>query len=400
MKTSFTIVIIIWFTFVTNVFSRNFTNVKLSQSAKVSLITCGSGDALYALFGHTAIRLYDDSTKVDLAFNYGTFDVETPNFLYKFIMGDLDYFLSVYPFHYFPKSYKRENRWVKEEVLNVDNKIINELFHSLLVMSTEQNKFYRYDFYYRNCATQIRDVVHESIPGLVYSSDSLFVGKSFRDEMNKHLNNSPWVHFGLNLLLGSSCDIPLTNWTSMYMPDNLSLQLSKSSIKHNESNSESLKLLQPSQILVTSNEYQANIWNITPNLLILTVFLSLAIAFYFLKKQALFNFIENLLFILFSFIGILVIFFSFISNQSICHYNYIILFLSPIYLLFFIRSKTKLGSWINDYLPKVVISLIILFFLSGAFKLQHYTLEVYLLATLTLLLMIKRILQNKNGASK
>lgn len=399
MKSIVTIVIITWFTFVTTSFSQDFTDVKLSQSAKVSLITCGSGDALYALFGHTAIRIFDDSTNVDLAFNYGTFDVETPNFLYKFIMGDLDYFLSVYPFYYFPKSYKRENRWVKEEVLSVDNKTTNKIFHSLLVMSDEQNKFYRYDFYYRNCATQIRDVVHESIPGLVYSSDSIFAGKSFRDEMNKHLNNSPWVHFGLNLLLGSSCDIPLTNWTSMYMPDNLSLQLSKSSIKHNEASSVALNLLKPSQILVTSNETLASIWNITPNVLIFLVFLLLVLAFFFIKGQLIFSFIEKSLFLFFSFIGLLVIFFSFISNQSICHYNYIILFLSPVYLLFFIRSRTKFGSWINNYLPKYIIGLVIMFFLSGAFKLQHYTFEVYLLASLTLMLMIKRILVNKNGAS-
>jgi hypothetical protein len=43
------------------------------------------------LFGHTAVRI-DTEHFIDLVYNYGAFDFNTPNFVAKFIKGDLQYF--------------------------------------------------------------------------------------------------------------------------------------------------------------------------------------------------------------------------------------------------------------------------------------------------------------------
>src|SRR5690554_8124946 len=67
---------------------------QLSEQAKVSVITCGTGDEMYSIFGHTALRFVDKEQQVDAVFNYGTFDFSTPNFYAKFIKGDLLYYLS------------------------------------------------------------------------------------------------------------------------------------------------------------------------------------------------------------------------------------------------------------------------------------------------------------------
>ena len=45
----------------------------LRDSVDVSVLTCGPGDLLYSLFGHTAIRIQNFSTGQDLVYNYGTF---------------------------------------------------------------------------------------------------------------------------------------------------------------------------------------------------------------------------------------------------------------------------------------------------------------------------------------
>ena len=52
---------------------------QLSDRAFVSLLTCGPGNELYSVFGHTAIRIADPSTGMDVVFNFGTFDFDTPN---------------------------------------------------------------------------------------------------------------------------------------------------------------------------------------------------------------------------------------------------------------------------------------------------------------------------------
>ena len=65
--------------------------IKLSENAQISVITCGSGNEMYSIFGHTAIRVKDNLSNLDVVFNYGMFDFNTPNFYVKFLKGDLLY---------------------------------------------------------------------------------------------------------------------------------------------------------------------------------------------------------------------------------------------------------------------------------------------------------------------
>ena len=67
----------------------------LSEEAEISLLTCSPGEAIYELFGHTAIRVKDPRQGLDLVFNYGIFDFDTPNFVVKFIRGKLLYKLGI-----------------------------------------------------------------------------------------------------------------------------------------------------------------------------------------------------------------------------------------------------------------------------------------------------------------
>ena len=44
------------------------------DSVDVSLITCGSGNDLYARFGHTALRVHNYTLQQDIVLNYGCFN--------------------------------------------------------------------------------------------------------------------------------------------------------------------------------------------------------------------------------------------------------------------------------------------------------------------------------------
>ena len=131
----------------------------LSEAAEISIITIGPGKNLYDKFGHSAFRVKDEANGIDWAYNYGTYDFNTPNFYTKFAQGKLNYNLSVAYFEAFYQNYVQENRWVKEQVLNLSSTEKNELFQYLQNNATPENRGYLYDFFFDNCATRIRDVL-------------------------------------------------------------------------------------------------------------------------------------------------------------------------------------------------------------------------------------------------
>ena len=62
----------------------------LSEASKVSIITCGTGNESYSLYGHTGIRIKDSLKGIDIVYNYGAFDFQTKNVdgeeLYKVVI--------------------------------------------------------------------------------------------------------------------------------------------------------------------------------------------------------------------------------------------------------------------------------------------------------------------------
>jgi hypothetical protein len=71
-------------------FSIEQANAQTSNY-KVSVLTCGVGDELYASFGHSAIRIVDSAKGTDWVYNYGTFNAADPEFYTKFVKGKLLY---------------------------------------------------------------------------------------------------------------------------------------------------------------------------------------------------------------------------------------------------------------------------------------------------------------------
>jgi hypothetical protein len=106
--------------FLLNPICQNFSQTKiLSKKSEISLLTCDSGDQLYSLFGHTALRVKDTENAIDAVYNYGYFDFRTPNFYMKFVKGDLQYFVAVDNFDAFLAQYVYEQRGVYEQKLNL-----------------------------------------------------------------------------------------------------------------------------------------------------------------------------------------------------------------------------------------------------------------------------------------
>jgi hypothetical protein len=194
----------------------------LSDSAQVSLVTIFPGKQVYSLFGHNALRVYDPARGIDIAYNYGTFHFGNPlTFSAKFAYGDLNYRLKPQSYAgmvaYYPTE---EGRPIIEQVLNLSPEQREQIFRFLEWNAAPENAFYRYDFYYDNCATRIRDVLEQALgQRLVVGSPD--PGGSMRQLLDPYLVEKSWLHFGMDAGQGVPADARATWRTELFLPDRL-----------------------------------------------------------------------------------------------------------------------------------------------------------------------------------
>ena len=127
---------------------------ELSDSAVISVVTLGPYQGeLYSAFGHSAMRVTDGAQNLDYIFNWGVFDFDQPNFYLNFARGKNFYMLAAHPADLFIDHYIRNNRFIHEQVLNLTPAQKQKLFKYLLWNVQTENRSYRYDYFYDNCAT-------------------------------------------------------------------------------------------------------------------------------------------------------------------------------------------------------------------------------------------------------
>ena len=89
------------------------------DSIRISLLTCASGGEIYSLFGHTAIRYENFTRGIDAVFNYGMFNFNAPNFIFRFSLGETDYQLGATDYERFAAEYAFFGRSVWQQTLNL-----------------------------------------------------------------------------------------------------------------------------------------------------------------------------------------------------------------------------------------------------------------------------------------
>lgn len=189
----------------------------LVASTRFSLLTCSPGSLIYELFGHTGIRYTDDENGVDLVFNYGIFDFNKPNFIYRYVSGETDYELGIGEYRSFAYSYSARGSYVYEQVLNLSEEEKQKLLTSLMENYRPENRVYRYNYFYNNCSTQARDIIEKAVSGeVVY--EEIKEKKTFRDIVHQYTAGHPWSEFGIDFCIGSEADKPIPTRLMMFAP--------------------------------------------------------------------------------------------------------------------------------------------------------------------------------------
>ena len=192
------------------------------DSVEISLLTCQPHDEVYSLYGHTAIRYHDlRPGGYDLAFNYGVFDFRKPHFVARFVFGLTDYELGYYPYGLFQQEYRRFGSMVTEQVLNLTNEEKLMLHEALAVNLLDENKIYRYNYFYNNCTTKARDIIEQCINGKLEYAGREDYTPTYREMVHDMTRNNPWSRFGNDLLLGIKADFKTNQRQQEFLPGNL-----------------------------------------------------------------------------------------------------------------------------------------------------------------------------------
>lgn len=195
---------------------------QLSEQANISVLTIGPGSSLNDAFGHSAFRVKDPIKGIDLVFNYGVYDFETPNFYLKFAQGKLNYLIGLNYYEDFYEAYISQNRSIKEQVLNLTTSQKQTLFNYLVNNTKPENRAYLYDFFFDNCATKIKDVTNIALNHqILFNTPKNYNQKTFRTLIHENLNKNSWGSLGIDVALGSVIDKKATAEETMFLPENI-----------------------------------------------------------------------------------------------------------------------------------------------------------------------------------
>ncbi|MGC9151143.1 MAG: DUF4105 domain-containing protein [Microbacter sp.] len=369
------------------------TAITLSDSARISLLSCGPGSELYAKFGHSAIRIYDPANQIDVSFNYGYFDYNTPGFYYKFVRGETDYQLGVVDTPDFLLEYRMRHINVWEQVLNLNQNEKQALFNALLINYEPQNRYYRYNFAFDNCATRPRDMIAQSIQGKLIFSPSLDKPReTFRQMIDDYTADLPAVNFGLHLLFGASADQKATLQQSFFLPERLMQGYATAMIQRGRAET---PLVISSSQPVKVDAHHSSTFNYIPLVFGLLLLIVLVVSSIDRRRQKISFWFDALLFGLVGLVGVLIFYMNFFSLHPFVSHNWNLVWANPLDLLFAVlvlfKSLRPVAFYLQYFfLASVIFLLVSLFYLPQVFDLSQILLIVTLGLRSTIYLRLRR----------
>ena len=326
-----------------------------SSHLRISLLTCTPGEELYATFGHSAYRVIDsskafDSPWRDAVYNYGTFNFDDDGFYLKFVQGKLLYYVSAEYFNDFKEDYQSTNRGITEQVLNLtaEEKIIIQRF--LNENLKEENKYYKYDFFFDNCTTRLRDILKKHHDSAFSKKPVMPLGSTFRQAIHQYLdkNHKGWSKLGIDILMGQPTDGVMTAEHMQFLPDNL--------MKSLDSSKQAMVLSSQNLYPITDENAKKSFF--TP-FAVFSLLLIFIVLMGFVKNkiaQAFLQGFDGLFFFLTGVLGIIIIFMWVGTDHSMTKNNFNLLWAWPTHtvMAFFVNNKK---SWVKNYFKFTAIAL-------------------------------------------
>lgn len=307
------------------------------DSIRISLLTCAPGGEIYYLFGHTAIRYENLTRGIDAVFNYGIFDFNTPNFTLRFALGDTDYQLGATNYRHFVSEYHSLGRDVWQQTLNLTQDEKERLINRLEENYRPENRVYRYNFFYDNCATRPRDQIEKSIDGTLQYADNMTdsnTGVTYRDLLHKYSEGHLWSRFGMDLCMGSKADKPISRREMMFIPFNVQEYFNTARILDKKGQARPLVTSEEKVVITgkTAADFQTGGISPMQSALLLFVIVTAATIYGIRKGKTLWG-IDLILFFAAGVAGCILAFLALFSQHPAVSPNYLLFVFHPFHLL-------------------------------------------------------------------
>lgn len=311
------------------------------EPLRVSILTCSPGREVYQLEGHAALRLNRPGA-YDVVVNWGIFDFNSPNFLYRFVKGETDYMALAYPYELFLREYREEGREVTEDLLRLTPEEAARVEALVQDNLLPEHRTYRYNYVADNCATRPLALIEKAMGDTIaftppdvfrYGETSVEVPAqapyTFRKEMTRYHDDYPWYQFGIDLALGAGIDRPINQRERTFSPLFLhELLLTAKRPDGQPLLAESRVALPGGGGRVTETRTP---WPLRPVAVCAVVFaLTLLVSWRDIRRRRITRWVDTVLYGCFFLAGLLLTFLIFVSVHEAVSPNWLYLWLNPL----------------------------------------------------------------------
>ncbi len=195
------------------------------EGLTIYAMTFSPGDHPFFKFGHNAIWIHDERAinirMRDKVYNWGTFSFGDPALIPKFVVGRFMYWLSDQSLASTKSTYRRENRWVEVQELNLTPEQRVELQDAVEENLKKENRYYKYDYFGDNCSTRVRDHIDRITGGELRKVADGPGRLTLRQHTMRVTADTPLFATALSLALADHIDKPPTKWGEAFLPGEL-----------------------------------------------------------------------------------------------------------------------------------------------------------------------------------
>jgi len=325
-----------------------------SEIPTISILTCDSGDQLYSTYGHTGVRIRHDDTRYDVVYGYGTFDTRQSGFYLKFMRGKLMYYLSATSYQRFMAEYTHHQRSVVEQVLELDSLQAYQMISFLENNIKEENKYYKYDFFFDNCSTRIRDIFDSEF-GVKWTEETDYT--TFRDQLDEKQVPLVWSDFGIDIVIGGVADRESNYSDQMFLPSYMMDRLDEATI-------DGEAFVREKKDLLAFSDAKAERWKIpfvTPFKVCSLILVFFLMSFLINNKwtSAFFKYGSLFWFLVMTIASLIILFLWFFTDHLATKENWNLLWINPFSILAILLWSFIPQRWHMAFLPMMLTSVVI-----------------------------------------
>jgi hypothetical protein len=381
------------------------------EELQIRLVTIGPGDDLTSWWGHTAIIVDNNRTKISRFYNYGLFSFEQENFLINFAMGRLIFWVGAWNTSDALAHYISLNREIRVQILNLAPEKREQIAAFLKKNILPGNREYLYDHYLDNCSTRVRDLIDMILDHQLYQATQGRGKLTFRQHTRRHTDKNFVIDWLLMFLMNDSIDKNINQWDDMFLPEELEYHAGK--LTYSDEKGDNHPLVQSSYTY-----YQARNRSLLPSGapahwpygLAIGIFSGLAAVFAgiayrqgFKFTRLLFGAIHAIIGIIYGLPGLILFFMGFFTDHRVTFYNENLLLANPLTLLFIplgiglIVGKKISIQWLPKlwYLLTILNLLLVLLKILPCFDQQNW-LSISLIVPLSISMLFSWYLINKS----